>query len=481
MGAAVVTIRGGSSSSGVEVIDMTDPTQNHHNEAPASPQGQTLDGRYDVIVVGGGIAGLTAATYAAGDGARTLMLDAHTLGGRARTSVVEATTGVGSFRFNQGPHALYKQGETAAILKELRIPVSGTAPAGLHYWFDGAVHRMPEGGPSLLRTDGLHGKGKVAVAKFIATLPVLRAAPLIGVTVRDWFDGLGLPADALAFVEMLARTASYAHAPELYDAAAMLQQLQRAVRGVRYLDGGWQSIVDGLADRARQRGATIAHHVGVRTVDATAGGFEVRLTDDRSITAAAVVMACGSPAAMARLLGVQVQALGVPGPAVRASCLELGLAGPAEVKALFSADEPLYLSTHMPPARLGPEGTVHIGVARYLAADEQLAPDQAQAELWMLAQRAGITAESPSILARRYLHDMVVTHGMPLASEGGFDGRPPVAVRDHDGMFLAGDWVGPAGTLADGSAASGRAAGHLAAARAGTVARPGRASAAVSV
>jgi len=462
----------------VEVIDMTDPTQNHPNVDPASAEGPTLDDRYDVIVVGGGIAGLTAAAYAAGDGARTLVLDAHALGGRARTNPVEATNGAGTFHFNQGPHALYKVGETAAILKELRIPVSGSAPTGLHYWYDGSVHRMPEGGPSLLRTDGLHGKGKVAVAKFVATLPLLRAASLAGVTTREWFDGLGLPADALAFVEMLARTASYAHAPELYDAAAMLQQLQRAVRGVRYLDGGWQSIVNGLADRARKRGATIAHHVGVGGVDGSTGGFEVHLTDGRSLIAGSVVMASGSPAATARLLGIEVADLGVPGPAVRAACLDLGLTGPAEVKALFSADEPLYLSTHMPPARLGPEGTVHIGVARYLAPDEQLAPDQAQAQLWMLAERAGITPHSPSLIARRYLHDMVVTHGMPLASEGGFAGRPPVDVRDHDGVFLAGDWVGPAGTLADGSAASGRAAGRLAAAR--VVTRPARAGAAVS-
>ena len=61
----------------------------------------------------------------------------------------------------------------------------------------------------------------------------------------------------------------------------------------------------------------------------------------------------------------------------------------------------------------------------------------------------------------RYLHRMVVTHGLPLASTGGLAGRPGVAVPGRQGAFVAGDWVGGVGQLADASLASGSAAGGL--------------------
>ena len=57
---------------------------------------------------------------------------------------------------------------------------------------------------------------------------------------------------------------------------------------------------------------------------------------------------------------------------------------------------------------------------------------------------------------------LVVTHGRPLPGRG-FAGRPPSAVPDVPGLFVAGDWVGPDGLLTDAVFASGRAAGRLAA------------------
>jgi len=49
---------------------------------------------------------------------------------------------------------------------------------------------------------------------------------------------------------------------------------------------------------------------------------------------------------------------------------------------------------------------------------------------------------------------MTVAHAMPRAEEGGLAGRPGVKLDGRPGVFLAGDWVGARGMLADAAAAS---------------------------
>ena len=63
------------------------------------------------------------------------------------------------------------------------------------------------------------------------------------------------------------------------------------------------------------------------------------------------------------------------------------------------------------------------------------------------------------MLARRVMRELVVTHDLPHAARGGLAGRTPGAVDGIANLWLAGDWVGPEGLLADASLASGRAAG----------------------
>jgi hypothetical protein len=57
-------------------------------------------------------------------------------------------------------------------------------------------------------------------------------------------------------------------------------------------------------------------------------------------------------------------------------------------------------------------------------------------------------------LGERYLHAMTATHGLPLADRGGSAGRPALDATGLEGVFLAGDWVGPTGLLADAAVAS---------------------------
>src|SRR5205814_1856570 len=78
----------------------------------------------DVAVVGGGISGLAAAAYLGRNGRSVALFEkANHLGGRARTHVRDG------FQLNLGPHALYRAGRGAVVLRELGVPFSGGVPA----------------------------------------------------------------------------------------------------------------------------------------------------------------------------------------------------------------------------------------------------------------------------------------------------------------------------------------------------------------
>jgi hypothetical protein len=57
---------------------------------------------------------------------------------------------------------------------------------------------------------------------------------------------------------------------------------------------------------------------------------------------------------------------------------------------------------------------------------------------------------------------MTVVTALPAVG-GGLAGRPPVTVAEAPGLFVAGDWAGPAGWLSDAALSSGQQAGLLAA------------------
>jgi hypothetical protein len=89
-------------------------------------------------------------------------------------------------------------------------------------------------------------------------------------------------------------------------------------------------------------------------------------------------------------------------------------------------------------------------------------------ELEALAGRAGITAAD--VVTQRFLARMVTCSAVPTPAGGGLAGRPGVTASGQPGVFLAGDWVGPVGHLADASLHSGRSAGAAAARHAGSTA-----------
>ncbi|MBM4268678.1 MAG: FAD-dependent oxidoreductase [Deltaproteobacteria bacterium] len=420
----------------------------------------------DVLVVGGGLAGLSAAACAARAGAKVVLFEkAGTLGGRGGTQERDG------FLLNQGAHALYAAGPGRGVLKELGVATPGRKPsAAVGYLIDGgAKHTFPGGFLSLLSTDVVSWPAKLEVARILATLPRLDASAWDAVSVDDALERLVRREEVRNLLRALIRLSTYGNDPKRQSAGAALAQLQLALSAnVLYIDGGWRTLVDGLRGVAERAGVRIVSGVRVEHLESNGATVDVRVAGEESYRAGSVVLAI-APAEAAEISG------GIAGAVLRrwaeaaipvyAACLDVCLERVPVPRATFAlgVDQSVYLSVHSAAARLAPEGRGLISLMKYLgpkAGDGEA--DERELEGVLDLVQPGwrdVTLHS------RFLPRMVVSHGLATAAMKGLAGRPGPDLPGVGNVLVAGDWVGPEGLLADASLASGKAAGERAALR----------------
>ena len=136
-----------------------------------------------ITIVGGGLAGLTAAIACAEGDAKVRLLEAHdALGGRARSSE-------GPYKANLGPHVLYKGGSLWNWLKErdLLPPYAGLPLAGVRLRWQGEVRRTPPLGaiPSVLRLRGRKAPVELDFRAWAASHTDERIAAMLSAAARS--------------------------------------------------------------------------------------------------------------------------------------------------------------------------------------------------------------------------------------------------------------------------------------------------------
>lgn len=403
-----------------------------------------LEGR--VNIVGGGIAGLLAAVELGRAGVAVELFEAAAdPGGRARTKEAEG------YFFNQGPHALYNGGALKRELDRLGIRYAGgraMARSRKAIWKN-KLHRLPVDGKSLMLS-GLFGLRDKAV--FVRVLGRLMKGERAEGSFADWLDAQKFTPVMRAAVEALGRLSAYANGSAHVSASAMLEQIRMALGGTQYLDHGWATFIAGLTQAAREAGVTLNVGARVERVETDAHGSRVVLADGRVAAGAATILAVGphEAAALSPHVGA-LQAEAREAKAVRANTLDLALKRLPDRAEEFALgiDGPFYYSLHSRSAKLAPEGAAVVHLAKYLAVEE--APGrEAIAELEALADQV-MPGWRPLEEKRQELRGMVVSHGLPRWDRK----RPSVAVVDAPGLFIAGDWVGEEGMIADCAAASG--------------------------
>jgi phytoene dehydrogenase-like protein len=415
--------------------------------------------RTDAVIVGGGLAGLAASVYLARGGASVALFEKSSVpGGRARTRARDG------YLFNLGPHALYRAGEAFAVLKELGVRIAGNPPRGGYALRRRRRHTLPLGPFSLLTT-GLFGfSARLETGRLLARLPALDVCAASGMTVAEWMARELLHPDTRELVGAFLRIATYAADAERASAGAALGQLQRAVAGnVLYLDGGWQAIVDGLRNAALAAGVRLETGALVSEVKLESGRISgVRLASGLEWNAEAVLVAAdpSTAATVAPLPAAErLRAHAAGAVPVRAASLDLGLRRLPRPRVLVAlgVDEPLYFSVHSASARLAPEGGAVVHAMKYLRGDSPVDVGEVGRELEALVDllQPGWREE---VAHRRFTPNLVVSNALVTAAGGGLRGRPGVAVAEAPGFYLAGDWVGDEGLLADASLASARRA-----------------------
>lgn len=426
---------------------------------------QNVRPKVDVVVIGGGIGGLATSLFLAREGKQVVLLErSKTLGGRAQTQERD------KFFFNLGPHALYNAGHGIEVLRELGVQFHGAAPPASHGFLvkQNQVYALPSGFFSLFLTGAFGFGAKLEAARLLGTLGKIDPKPLMGTSVSEWVSSTISHADLQDLIKGLFRLSTYANDPERMSAGVALQQFQLALKtSVLYLDGGWQTLVDGLRTKALASGVTIKTNALAKRVERHLSGevAAVHLEHGEIIQTSTVILAT-SPQQAAELVDQgtdsSLQFWAQSAIPVKAACLDVALSQLPKPNVTFALglDDPLYYSVHTAAARLGPEGQALIHVAKYLPTGETSSFQDIQKELesWLDL----LQPEWRKVLVhKRFLPNMVVSHWLTTVEQKGTAGRPGPEVLDIPGLFVVGDWVGKEGLLADASLASAKRAAEL--------------------
>jgi phytoene dehydrogenase-like protein len=370
-----------------------------------------------IAIVGGGLAGLTAAIACAEAGRQVRLLEAHeALGGRARSAA-------GPYKANLGPHVIYRDGAFWSWLaeRELLPRFAGPPLSGIRFRWQGAVRRLPPLGtiPAILRLRG-------------------REAP-VDTDFRGWVTSHSDERTA----EMLSSAAgvyTFHHDPGELSAAFVWKHSVRVLLSppptARYLIGGWSALVDSLERRVRQLGVEVetGHRVevlpGPPTVVATELDQARSLLGDHSLE----------------------------WPGGRTVCVDLGIR--------HRRGDPFVVSD------LDEAGWVE----RFSAADPSLAPDGEELVQAQMPIRPSESAEGASLRLNRLLDASLpaLRERETWRRQQVMDGRsgpldyPGRSWRDRpaidrgDGVFLAGDMAAAPGLLSEVAWASALEAAKLA-------------------
>ncbi|SFS52687.1 NAD(P)/FAD-dependent oxidoreductase [Paenibacillus sp. BC26] len=407
---------------------------------------------YDTAVIGGGLAGLVAAIKVAQSGRSVVLLErSNRLGGRAMTN---HNNGV---YLNLGGHALYKAGRANSVLQELGIRVEGGKPSTkMNVIWNKQLVPMGADPIGMMKTKLLTWSSKMQLMRLMVKLSRLNADTIPASSIREWAEREVQDPMVRHVFYALCRTATYAFDPDRQLAGPALGQIQRSLKGVIYLNKGWQTIVDQLRAKAQQIGVQIESGKSVKEITHKEGKVTaLELGDGTSISITNVV-STASPSETYKLVpGAEATVLNqwkTEAVASMAACLDIGLKKlpVKEHEFALGLDQPIFFSNHSAHATMSDNGAVVVHLIKYNGPGESdPKADEQQLLETMNWLQPGWENE---VLAKQFLPNITVTQGYPRTGQKSKNIGPNVP--GIQGLYVAGDWAGHGELLADASVAS---------------------------
>jgi phytoene dehydrogenase-like protein len=408
--------------------------------------------KWDVVVLGGGISGLTASIYLAQAGKKVLLLDkASKLGGRGISNTV------GSAKLNLGPHALYTN--CLEILNEVGVKISGKTPKlNASLVVDDKKEKMKVvEAINLFLGSHLKWKEKMEFIRFYRHIRKIDLDTLNEMSLEEYLTTILTSKRVKELILAFVRLSTFINNPEILSARVAIGQLQSAK--VLYVNEGWQSIVNDLESRANRLGVTIQNNAVVSKITGSFPKLQVLLKDENIISTRCLLSTI-NPHDLIKLVEGQFSDTFIKKCQemipVRAACLDLVLTGLPNPKINFAlgVDKPWYFSNHSLVAKLSDKpGEIVVHVMKYLNSviETDSRNDELELESFLDLIQPGWR---DYLVSRRYLPKLTVSNAIKKPLD-------KLAVHDVnsnevgiDGLYMAGDWVGDRELLLNASLTS---------------------------
>ncbi len=146
---------------------------------------------------------------------------------------------------------------------------------------------------------------KARFLRLFATLPGIDARSFDRVSLEDWIGDAAGHGNLARLLRTLCRVSTYIDDPDRLSAGAAIDQLKNVLAGgVWYLDGGWQSIVDGLRASLGHLGVELRPGARATSVGSQGEGVAVELASGEEVHGRTAVLAI-DPAGAVELLDIR--------------------------------------------------------------------------------------------------------------------------------------------------------------------------------
>ncbi|WP_313800011.1 FAD-dependent oxidoreductase [Cytobacillus sp.] len=413
---------------------------------------------WDIVIVGGGLAGYVAANYLTNTNLSILILEkGKIVGGRARTNKMN-----GQY-FNLGPHALYKKGKARYILEDLGVHLNGKSPKLSGTLIENNVEYAAPFSPfELFTTKFLHPRERMEWIAVLLKILSVDPEKLAKQTFQQWVNQITQSKTIASLLYTLGRLATYCHAPERMGAKVMALHLKNAMGGVLYLDGGWQTIIDQLHNKAIVSGVHVQSQTLVKQIerDHQEDPFKFVLSSGEEILGKYVICTSG-PQELIHMLGkkasLPIRDFFAQITPVKGATLDVALSHLPNPKKLFALGitEPLYYSVHSTYACLSDlTKNAILHVFKYHHPKEHIDGSSVKNELEQLLDRLQ-PGWQQYVISRRFIPDITVNQRLPQIGDELMLQRSKTEIL---GLYIAGDWACPHSILADGAVSSGKQA-----------------------